>query len=120
MNRRTFLKAASVPLGASALGLEPSAPTASVQTTPRSSVVVVGGGAVGAWTALHLKEMGHTVTLLDAYGPGNSRATSGDETRQIRCGYGDRELYSRSAVFNHDGSNKVWVRSDSRKRRLHR
>jgi glycine/D-amino acid oxidase-like deaminating enzyme len=41
--------------------------------------------------------MGHVVTLLDAYGPGNSRATSGDETRQIRCGYGDRELYSRSA-----------------------
>ena len=60
--------------------------------------MVVGGGAFGAWTALHLREMGHTVTLLDAYGPGNSRATSGDETRQIRCGYGDRELYSRSAL----------------------
>ena len=41
--------------------------------------------------------MGHDVTLVDAYGPGNSRATSGDETRQIRCGYGDRELYARSA-----------------------
>ena len=59
---------------------------------------MVGGGAFGAWTALHLREMGHSVTLLDAYGPGNSRATSGDETRQIRCGYGDRELYSRSAL----------------------
>ena len=97
MDRRTFLKAASVPLGASALGVNRSALGTAVQTTPRSSVVVVGGGAFGAWTALHLREMGHTVSLLDAYGPGNSRATSGDETRQIRLGYGDRELYSRSA-----------------------
>lgn len=96
VDRRTFIKAASVPLGASALGLDPL--SAAMQTTARSSVVVVGGGAFGAWTALHLREMGHTVTLLDAYGPGNSRATSGDETRQIRCGYGDRELYSRSAL----------------------
>ena len=93
MNRRGFLKTASVPLGVSALGLEPLA----AAQAARSSVVVVGGGAFGAWTALHLREMGHTVTLLDAYGPGNSRATSGDETRQIRCGYGDRELYSQSA-----------------------
>ena len=98
MNRRTFIKAASVPLGATALGLEPTAFAAATQTTPRSSVVVVGGGAFGAWTALHLREMGHAVTLVDAYGPGNSRSTSGDETRQIRCGYGDRELYSRSAL----------------------
>lgn len=100
MNRRTFIKAAGVPLGASALtGLGAVADaSAAVQSTPRSSVVVVGGGAFGAWTALHLREMGHSVTLLDAYGPGNSRATSGDETRQIRCGYGDRELYSRSAL----------------------
>ena len=98
MNRRTFLKAASVPLGASALGVDARVIAAAAQGTQRSSVVVVGGGAFGAWTALHLREMGHTVTLLDAYGPGNSRATSGDETRQIRCGYGDRELYSRSAL----------------------
>lgn len=96
MNRRTFIKTASVPLGASAL-IRTDA-SAAMQTTARSSVVVVGGGAFGAWTALHLREMGHTVTLFDAYGPGNSRATSGDETRQIRCGYGDRELYSRSAL----------------------
>lgn len=94
INRRRFLQAASVPLGVSALGLEPMA----AAQAARSSVVVVGGGAFGAWTALHLREMGHTVTLLDAYGPGNSRATSGDETRQIRCGYGDRELYSQSAL----------------------
>lgn len=94
MDRRTFIKTTGLPVGASALGF--STHTAA-QSTTRAAVVVVGGGAFGAWTALHLREMGHRVTLLDAYGPGNSRATSGDETRQIRCGYGDRELYSRSA-----------------------
>ena len=94
VGRRTFLKTTAVPIGASALGIVPLA----AAQAARSSIVVVGGGAFGAWTALHLREMGHTVTLLDAYGPGNSRATSGDETRQIRCGYGDRELYSQSAL----------------------
>lgn len=98
VDRRTFLKAAGVPIGASALGFDPSkGESPAMQASPKSSVVVIGAGAFGAWTALHLREMGHTVTLVDAYGPGNSRATSGDETRQVRCGYGDRELYSRSA-----------------------
>ncbi len=64
-----------------------------------SDVVVVGAGAFGVWTALHLVESGAAkVTLLDAYGPGNPRATSGDETRQIRGGYGAREIYSRWAL----------------------
>jgi hypothetical protein len=39
--------------------------------------------------------MGHAVTMVDAYGPGNGRAASGGETRQIRVGYGDQEIYSR-------------------------
>jgi glycine/D-amino acid oxidase-like deaminating enzyme len=58
-------------------------------------IAVVGAGAFGGWTALHLRERGASVTLLDAYGPGNSRASSGGETRQIRAGYEDRELYTR-------------------------
>ena len=58
-------------------------------------MVVVGAGAFGGWTALSLREMGVPVTLIDAYGPGNSRASSGGETRQIRAGYEDRELYTR-------------------------
>ena len=58
-------------------------------------MVVVGAGAFGGWTALSLREMGVPVTLVDAYGPGNSRASSGGETRQIRAGYEDRELYTR-------------------------
>jgi glycine/D-amino acid oxidase-like deaminating enzyme len=34
--------------------------------------------------------MGANVTLVDAYGPGNARSTSGDETRGVRSSYGDR------------------------------
>jgi len=37
------------------------------------------------------------VLLVDAYGPGNSRASSGGESRIIRLGYGPDEIYSRSA-----------------------
>ena len=66
---------------------------------PRSSdVVVVGAGAFGAWTAWHLHRAGHTVALVDAFGAGHSRASSGGESRIIRMGYGDRTLYSRWAL----------------------
>ena len=99
MDRRTFLQATSVPLGAGALAavLPSSVEATTIPPAGASSVVVVGAGAFGVWTALHLREQGHTVTLVDAYGPGSSRATSGDETRQLRAGYGDRELYARMA-----------------------
>lgn len=60
-------------------------------------VVVVGAGVFGAWTAYQLKCAGASVLLLDAYGPGNSRASSGGETRIMRLGYGPDEIYSRSA-----------------------
>ena len=60
-------------------------------------VVVVGAGVFGAWTAFKLRQEGASVLLLDAYGPGNSRASSGGETRIIRLGYGPDEIYSRSA-----------------------
>ena len=61
-------------------------------------VAVVGAGAFGAWTALFLRERGVKVTLIDAYGPGNARSTSSGQSRQIRYGYGDREVYTRSIV----------------------
>ena len=60
-------------------------------------VVVVGAGVFGAWTAYQLRLAGASVLLVDAYGPGNSRASSGGESRIIRLGYGPDELYSRSA-----------------------
>ena len=61
-------------------------------------VAVIGAGAFGGWTALYLREMGYSVTLIDAYGPGNARSSSAGETRQIRAAYGERELYSRWVV----------------------
>src|SRR4026207_1341841 len=59
-------------------------------------VAVVGAGVFGAWTAYQLHLRGAAVVLLDAYGPGNSRASSGGESRLIRLGYGPDEIYSRS------------------------
>ena len=53
-------------------------------------LVVVGAGTFGLWTALHLQRLGARVTVLDGYGPGNSRQTSGGETRGVRSSYGDR------------------------------
>src|SRR5688500_9265681 len=57
-------------------------------------VVVVGAGVFGTWTAHHLLAAGARVTLVDAYGPANSRASSGDESRILRCGYGGDAIYS--------------------------
>ena len=56
-------------------------------------IAVVGAGAFGGWTALHLLRRGARVTLLDAWGPGNSRSSSGGETRIIRGAYGPDRLY---------------------------
>ena len=60
-------------------------------------VVVVGAGVFGAWTAHHLQARGHTVTLIDAHGPANRLASSGGETRMIRCTYGSDSIYTRMA-----------------------
>ncbi len=60
-------------------------------------VAVIGAGVFGAWSAYQLRLTGASVLLLDAYGPGNSRASSGGESRIIRIGYGPDELYSRSS-----------------------
>lgn len=58
-----------------------------------STVCVVGAGAFGGWAALHLLRNNFKVTLIDAWGPGNSRSSSGDETRVIRSTYGANEFY---------------------------
>ena len=56
-------------------------------------VAVVGAGAFGGWTALNLRRAGMRVTLLDAWGAGNARASSGGETRVIRGIYGGNRRY---------------------------
>ncbi len=61
-------------------------------------VAVIGAGAFGGWTALHLLRSGANVTLVDAWGPGNSRASSGGETRIIRGTYGPRAPYVHMAA----------------------
>ena len=63
------------------------------QLPKKSHVVVVGAGAFGGWSALSLLRSGMKVTLVDAWGPGNSRSSSGDETRVIRSTYGDNAFY---------------------------
>ena len=74
--------------GRSAVPATGRAPAVHTRRTP--DVAVIGAGAFGAWTALHLQQSGARVTLIDQYGPANSRATSGGETRGVRTGYGDR------------------------------
>ncbi len=65
-------------------------PAAPAITSGLPDVVVVGAGSFGVWSALNLQEMGARVTLVDKYGPGNSKSTSGGETRGVRTSYGDR------------------------------
>ena len=58
---------------------------------------VIGAGVFGAWTALRLLEAGNRVILFDEYGPASNRASSGGESRIIRCAYGPDEVYTRMA-----------------------
>jgi glycine/D-amino acid oxidase-like deaminating enzyme len=55
---------------------------------PRRHVAVIGAGAFGGWTALALAERGVRVTLIDAWGAGNPRSSSGGLTRICRAIYG--------------------------------
>ena len=58
------------------------------------------------------------MTLLDAWGPGNSRASSGGETRIMRGTYGPDQLYSQLAAR----TVKLWEKYEGRWKRqfLHR
>ncbi|WP_374763508.1 FAD-dependent oxidoreductase [Yunchengibacter salinarum] len=91
MHRRHFLKTVGAFSALAGLPLTPLA------AAPRADTVVVGAGVFGLWTAVKLRERGHRVTVVDAFGPANSAASSGGETRVTRCGYGDIDLYTRWA-----------------------
>ena len=102
LDRRRFLQgalsltaAASTP-GVFATAAEPAAregPAVQLRR-PRLRVAVVGAGAFGGWTALHLARRGAEVTLVDAWGAGNPRSSSGGETRVIRGMYGADAVYT--------------------------
>src|SRR5580698_1987 len=81
-------------------------------------IAVIGAGAFGGWTALHLLERGARVILLDAWGPGNSRSSSGGETRIMRGTYGPDQPYTALAAR----SLKLWQKYERRWKRtlLHR
>lgn len=64
----------------------------------RRSVVVVGAGVFGAWSAWRLAREGWRVTLVEAYGPANPRASSSDHSRVIRAGYGTQVTYAQWAT----------------------
>ena len=66
--------------------------------TNKPHIAVVGAGAFGGWTALYLLRGGARVTLLDAWGPGNSRSSSGGETRVMRGAYGPNQPYTQMAA----------------------
>jgi hypothetical protein len=102
LDRRRFLKVAGAQTGlllaasqgASAV-VQQQQPTPAPRRAPAvgqksPDIAVIGAGAFGGWTAYHLRKMGARVTLIDTWGPGNSRSTSGEETRGVRSSYGDR------------------------------
>src|ERR1700732_3630044 len=87
-----------------------------MRTNPH--IAVIGAGAFGGWTALQLLGRGAPVTLRDAWGPGNSRASSGGETRVMRGTYGPDQPYTEMA----SRALKLWQKYERRWRRqfLHR
>jgi glycine/D-amino acid oxidase-like deaminating enzyme len=81
-------------------------------------IAVIGAGAFGGWTALQLLERRARVTLIDAWGPGNSRASSGGETRIMRGTYGPDQPYTELAAR----ALNLWAKYEKRWKRtfLHR
>ena len=76
----------------------------------KTHIAVIGAGAFGGWTALYLLRRGARVTLLDAWGPGNSRASSGGETRVIRGTYGPNQPYTKMAAR----ATQLWKENEKR------
>ena len=86
-----------------------------MQSQTSYDVAVIGAGVFGVWTAYQLRRTGASVLLLDAYGPGNSRATSGGETRIMRLGYGPDDIYTRSAQRSLCGRAEVAAQARTRR-----
>lgn len=91
--RRDFIRKSALTAAVAATGLvwRPSQSGNHRRDAPR--IVVVGAGAFGGWTAMHLLRRGAEVVLVDAFGAGHSRSSSGGETRVIRGMYGPNAIY---------------------------
>jgi sarcosine oxidase len=101
--RREFMRSAGAgALGATLIPAIVGAQAPGVSSGDVYDVAVVGAGVFGAWIAYRLGQAGRRVALLDAYGPGNARASSGGQTRVIRMGYGDQEIYTRWSMRSLD------------------
>ena len=110
-------------LGGGQAGAEAGVPVeasrgVAVHTSPSPDIVVIGAGIWGSFTAYHLRKSGANVTLVDAYGPGNARSTSGDESRGVRSSYGDRPgtqgelwmLWARESMQRWKAFDEEWGR----------
>jgi glycine/D-amino acid oxidase-like deaminating enzyme len=86
VSRRTFVKRVAAVTLATRM-------SSSLFAGKAPRVAVIGAGAFGGWTALHLRRLGADVTLVDSWGPGNPRASSGGDTRVIRAVYGPDRIY---------------------------
>src|SRR5258705_13379500 len=108
LSRRSLLKGGAALVALSASRVVSPLVAATAGAKPR--VAVIGAGAFGGWTALHLLRRGARVSLIDAWGPGNSRASSGGETRVIRAIYGPDQIYTRWVAR----SFELWRDADQR------
>ena len=112
MKRRDFLRYTTTTVASASL-LSAAESFAKIRTSQSSDIIVVGAGVFGMWTAFYMQELGANVTVIDAYGPGNSRASSGGESRLLRADYGERLLYSKLNIEAHglwDSWQKEWGR----------
>jgi sarcosine oxidase len=75
--------------------------------------VVIGAGCFGAWAAHWLRRAGDRVLLVDQYGPGNARASSGGESRIIRMGYGPDAVYTRMSHRSMELWRELFARARS-------
>jgi glycine/D-amino acid oxidase-like deaminating enzyme len=64
-DRRRFLKAAGAGVGSLAADAKRLLAGQRTGPNPNAEIIVVGAGAFGGWTALYLREMGFSVTLID-------------------------------------------------------
>ncbi|HEY4129854.1 MAG TPA: FAD-binding oxidoreductase [Gemmatimonadaceae bacterium] len=127
LQRRDFIKVAGAGAGLLLLGgagnaeamVASAKATQSVRSASASpEIVVIGSGVWGSFTALNLQRAGAKVTVVDAYGPGNARSTSGDETRGVRSSYGDRPgsqgeqwmLWARESMTKWKAFDEEWGR----------